>query len=198
MAAKKPRQPAPPRAPAAPRPDRPQSIGEAAKSLEEILNVSRDHHERREQTRSPQRQTEPTPRSSPAPTNTPAADRRPADPMNEQAEVLVRAMVSAAKSDGQISASEQQQIIDQLGGVSQQEVDFLRQEFSRELDVRDFAWSVPIGMEEQVYQVSLIAIDLDEMKEAQYLADLARGLRLPPERCNAIHRRLGAPVIFQE
>lgn len=118
--------------------------------------------------------------------------------MNEQAEVLVRAMVSAAKSDGQISAPEQKQIIEQLGNVTQEEIEFLRQEFARELDVREFAWSVPIGMEEQVYQLSLIAIDLDEMKEAQYLADLAHGLRLPPERCNAIHRRLGAPVIFQE
>ena len=117
--------------------------------------------------------------------------------MNEQAKVLVRAMVNAAKSDGQITQDEQNSILKELGHVSQEEIDFLRSEFSKPVDVRDFTWSVPQGMEEQVYTVSLIAIDLDEQKEANYLADLAHGLRIDTERCNEIHRNLGAPVIFQ-
>jgi uncharacterized membrane protein YebE (DUF533 family) len=107
-------------------------------------------------------------------------------------------MVGAAKSDGQITEQEQQEILGQLENVSQDEIDFLRREFVRNVDVRDLAWSVPLGMEEQAYQISVIAIDLDEQKEAEYLADLARGLRLAPERCNQIHLRLGAPVIFQQ
>lgn len=57
------------------------------------------------------------------------------DAMDEQAKLLVRAMVSAAKSDGQISQDEQNNIIKQLGDVSQNEIDFLRAEFSKPVDV---------------------------------------------------------------
>jgi uncharacterized membrane protein YebE (DUF533 family) len=117
--------------------------------------------------------------------------------MNEQAEVLVRAMICAAKADGQITPEEQDNIVKQLGEVSQTEADFLRAEFAKPVDVRELTWSVPRGMEEQVYSISLMAIDLDEQKEAEYLADLAHGLRLDPMRCNEIHRTYGAPVIFQ-
>ena len=118
--------------------------------------------------------------------------------MNEQSKVLVRAMVGACKSDGQITRDEQNQILQQLDHVSQEEIDFLKDEFARPVDVKDFVWSVPRGMEEQVYVISLLAIELDEQKEANYLADLAHGLRLDLKRCNEIHRNYRAPVIFKE
>ncbi|MFK8110669.1 MAG: tellurite resistance TerB family protein [Rubripirellula sp.] len=160
---------------------RPRTIGDAAKGLEDLLNVSNDHHQQRRQTPQPKpRQPEPK-----------------HEEMNEQAEILIRAMICAAKSDGQITKDEQDDIVKQLGEVSQEEVDFLRAEFAKPVDVREFTWSVPRGMEEQVYSISLMGIDLDEQKEAEYLADLAHGLRLDPARCNQIHQSYGAPVIFQ-
>ena len=107
-------------------------------------------------------------------------------------------MVNASKSDGQVSQAEQEEILKRIDHVTQTEIDFLRTEFAKPLDVREFAWSVPLGMEEQVYALSVIAIDLDENKEAHYLGDLAHGLRLQPKRCNEIHRQYGAPEIFQE
>lgn len=165
-----------------PRARKPRTIGEASKSLEELLGVSKDHHQQRR--RAPQTQA--------APQRSPEAET-----MNEQAKVLVRAMVNAAKSDGQITKDEQNSILKELDHVSQEEINFLRSEFGKPVDVRDFTWSVPRGMEEQVYSVSLIAIDLDEQKEAEYLADLAHGLRIDTGRCNEIHRSFGAPVIFQ-
>lgn len=63
------------------------------------------------------------------------------------------------------------------------------------MDVREFAWSVPIGMEQQVYTMSLIAIDLDTSREASYFIDLAHGLRIPANVREEIHQRLGAPSI---
>lgn len=164
----------------------PQTIGEAAKSLEELLGVSNDHHQRRRQT--PQTQAAPPEAPRPSPDH---------EVMNEQAKVLVRAMVNAAKSDGQITRDEQTSILKELDHVSQEETEFLRNEFRKPVDVRDFVWSVPRGMEEQVYTVSLIAIDLDEQKEADYLANLAHGLRIDTKRCNEIHRSYGAPPIFR-
>ena len=86
-------------------------------------------------------------------------------PQDERALILVRAMVNAAKSDGQLSQAEQQSILEHVGNTSRETIQFLRDEFSRPLDVRKFAWSVPLGMEQQVYTISLIAIDLDECTE---------------------------------
>lgn len=118
------------------------------------------------------------------------------DCQNQRAIVLIRAMINAAKSDGRVTQEEQQAVLQQLGDGSPEAIQFLRDEFNHPLDVREFAWSVPLGMEQQVYLMSLASIDLDTQAEAGYLQDLAHGLRLPPEICNELHRRQGAPTIF--
>ena len=115
--------------------------------------------------------------------------------MEQQAELLVEAMINAAKADGRIGRDEQQNILQQLGDSSPDTIQFLRDEFAKPLDVREFAWSVPIGLEQQVYTMSLIAIDLDTNREADYLRDLAHGLRLPADILDQIHRRLRAPSL---
>jgi uncharacterized membrane protein YebE (DUF533 family) len=116
---------------------------------------------------------------------------------NDQAEILVRAMVNAAKSDGRIDEQEQQKILGQIGTqVSPAETEFLKREFAAPLDVAAFAQSVPQGMEQQVYALSLTAIDLDSQNEADYLGQLARALRIDPATCNQIHDKVGAPRIF--
>jgi Protein of unknown function (DUF533) len=170
-------------------------IDQQARELEDMLNVARN------------RSTgQPTPQARPQ--QPPAAPRQPAEAparpgsrldapqdddvarQNEQATVLVRAMVNAAKCDGQISQAEQQAIINQLDNPSPAAIQFLRDEFAKPLDVREFAWSVPVGMEQQVYTMSLIAIDVDSDREERYLRELSRGLRLAPEVCEQIKERL--------
>jgi uncharacterized membrane protein YebE (DUF533 family) len=99
-------------------------------------------------------------------------------------------MVNAAKCDGEISPDEQQSILSRLENPSPAAIQFLREEFAKPLDVREFAWSVPVGMEQQVYSMSLIAIDVDSEREASYLRELAHGLRLAPEICEQIKERL--------
>ena len=184
------------------RTSRPMTIEESAKSLEDLLKVSTDHHAAKRSSSKPA----PTPQAStPSPPSRASLPERmglpkqPADSsvLNEQAKILVRAMISAAKSDGQVTAEEQDAILQQLGHAGEQEINFLRQEFAAPLNVRELAWSVPLGMEEQVYTISLRAIRLDEQSEAVYLGELAHGLRIPPMRCNEIHRKCGAPEIFR-
>lgn len=116
---------------------------------------------------------------------------------NDQAIVLIRAMINAAKSDGRVDATEQQRIVERLGDAGQEEIDFLRQEMAAPLDVDNFIRSVPRGMEQDVYQMSLLAIELDQQAEAQYLGQLASGMGLDGESCNRIHREMGAPEIFK-
>jgi uncharacterized membrane protein YebE (DUF533 family) len=113
-----------------------------------------------------------------------------------QAEILIRAMINAAKADGSIDRKEQEKVIARLGEITQAEADFVRAEFNAPLDVNAFINSIPRGMEEQVYAVSLTAIDLDTNKEAKYLQELAKGFRIQAETANQIHEQLGAPKIF--
>ncbi|WP_456404553.1 DUF533 domain-containing protein [Thiolapillus sp.] len=117
---------------------------------------------------------------------------------NEQALILVRAMINAAKADGRVDQEEQQHILEGFGDeVSRDELDFLKEEMARPLDAEGFARSVPRGMEQQVYLMSLTAIDLDTNPEAQYLHLLTQGLGLDADTVNAIHDRLGAPRLYR-
>ena len=160
-------------------------INREARELEELLNVAKD----RSTNRNSNRRSE---------TSQPSADRQtPSLPQqNERAVLLIRAMVNAAKADGKIDETEQHKIIEKLGNTSRENIDFLRKEFAAPLNVQEFVQSVPIGMEQQVYTLSLIAIDLDEGEEASYLMQLANGLRIPVEVREQIHQRLGAPSIY--
>jgi len=116
---------------------------------------------------------------------------------NDQAVLMIRAMVNAAKSDGRVDKKEEENIISKLGDdVSQDEINFLKQEFAAPVDAAAFARSVPQGLEQQIYALSLTSIDLDTNSEAQYLSQLAQGLKLDPELCNQIHDQVGAPKIF--
>ncbi len=114
----------------------------------------------------------------------------------EQAKLLLRAMIDAAKADGQIDEEEQRKITEHLGDVSPEELEFVRREMQAPLDVQGLVNSVPRGMEQQVYLMSLLAIDLDSQPEAQYLDQLAKGLGLSPETVNAIHQQAGAPALY--
>ncbi|MEE9309380.1 MAG: DUF533 domain-containing protein [Cocleimonas sp.] len=114
----------------------------------------------------------------------------------DQATLIIRAMINAAKSDGSIDEAEQEKVIGKLGDVSKAEADFVRAEFRAPLDVAGFVRSIPRGMEQQIYAVSLMAIDLDNNKEAHYLDSLAKGLGIQQDLANQIHQQLGAPTIY--
>ena len=127
----------------------------------------------------------------------PAPQQAELQQANDQAVLMIRAMVNAAKSDGRVDEAEQQNIISKLGSdVSEAEINFLKQEFAAPLDVAGFARSVPNGLEQQIYALSLTSIDLDTQNEAQYLGQLAQGLNIDPNVCNQIHDQVGAPKIF--
>lgn len=114
----------------------------------------------------------------------------------DHATLIIRAMVNAAKSDGNIDKSEQEKVLAKLGEITQDEIDFIKKEFAAPLDVQSFARSIPKGMEQQIYMVSLMSIDLDKNTEARYLAELAKGLNLPTQVANQIHDKFGIPKIF--
>ncbi|HIO96805.1 MAG TPA: tellurite resistance TerB family protein [Leucothrix sp.] len=114
----------------------------------------------------------------------------------QQAEIMLRAMINAAKSDGNITEDEQRKITEHLGDISAEEAAFVRKEINEPLDTQGFIQSIPRGMEQQVYLMSLMAIDLDSNEEAHYLDQLAKGLNISKDVCNQIHEKVGAPAIY--
>ena len=164
-----------------------EQIEKQARELEDMLSVAKDRHDRYQAPSNERR--EPAPRE-------PSSSGSSSKESGERALILIRATVNAAKADGQIDDDEQKKIISRLSDRSRETIDFLRQEFARPVNVGEFARSVPLGMEQQVYMLSLITMDLNTAGEAQYLTELSDALRISPEVRNQIHERVGAPSIY--
>lgn len=118
------------------------------------------------------------------------------DQIDDEATLLLRAMINAAKADGQIDKDEVNNIVQRLGDLDDAEKQFLEAEFNAPLDVAVFCASVPDELNEEAYAFSVMGMKLDTQQEAKYLGAVAQGLRLDPQVCNAIHDKLGAPHIF--
>lgn len=126
-----------------------------------------------------------------------APEDRVAESHETMARVLVRAMLAAAKSDGKIDTAERRRLLDHLSGATKEEMAFVEAELARANDLQALVGDTPRGAEEQVYTMSAIAIDLDSKAEAEYLHDLARALGIDQASCNAIHEKLGIPVLYR-
>ena len=129
-------------------------------------------------------------------TNQGEPDVEPSASQEALAGLMVLAMVQAAKSDGEIDAVEQEKVLGNLGDVSPQEAAFVNAALEAPLDVEALAAQVPEGLEAQVYTMSLMAIDLDNQQEANYLHALAQALGLDQSEVNHIHAELGAPALY--
>lgn len=123
-------------------------------------------------------------------------DLAPSRAQEEAAALLLRAMIQAAKSDGRIDQAEQKKLMENLGQAEPAEMDFVRGELRAPVDIAGLCQQVPDGMQPQVYAMSLMAIDLDNRVEAQYLHDLASGLGLGRGEVNEIHDRLGVQPLY--
>jgi len=123
-------------------------------------------------------------------------DTTPTPDQEDAARVMLRAMLQAAKSDGRIDADEKKSLMGQLDDVSADEMAFINEELARPVDVAGLARDVPDGMQAQVYSMSLLAIDVDNKAEANYLNQLARALNIDPQQANDIHDKMGEPRLY--
>ena len=116
------------------------------------------------------------------------------DELNSREEVyiLLKAMVNAAKADGEVDEFEQKKIMEYMGDMSKVEKIFVEYELKKTLDLKTFLKEIPKGMEQQVYYMSLFTIDLDNEEEREYLETLANKLNLTFNVINNIHESLEA------
>ena len=123
-------------------------------------------------------------------------DVTPTAAQEDLAHLLLRAMLQAAKSDGKIDSSEKKKLIGSLGDASREEMEFIQSELDKPVDIQALVGDTPRGSEQQVYMMSVTAIDLDSKREAEYLHALATALGIDHATCDAIHRKLGVPTLY--
>jgi uncharacterized membrane protein YebE (DUF533 family) len=111
---------------------------------------------------------------------------------DSHAELLISAMCSAAKSDGTVDEAEMTAITSRMGDLDEAETAMLRRELSGPVDVAALVARVPKGFEQEVYGVSVLAIDQTSGVEAAYLQQLAAGLGLSAEVTGRIHAAVAA------
>jgi len=131
----------------------------------------------------------------PAPV-TPEEVQAVTDPATQR--LVLRAMISAAKADGQIDRQEMQAIAGHIGGdgVTDAERQFVLDELARPLDLHGLAAEVKSpAVAAEVYLASVLAIDIDTEQERQYLRDLARAVGLDAGTVQRLHAMTGAPAV---
>jgi uncharacterized membrane protein YebE (DUF533 family) len=110
---------------------------------------------------------------------------------DQQALLLIRAMIAAANADGEITAEERQRIVGKLdeAGAGPEERQVVERELANPIstdalvrEVRDQQTA------EQVYLASALAIEPDTEAERSYLQYLAARLKLEPQRAEELHR----------
>ena len=126
----------------------------------------------------------------------PAAQLPAPDPhQNDLSLLLLRAMISAAKADGQIDSDEQRRIFERLGEA---ELDaearaFLFDELGKPLDLEALVRGVERPeVAAEVYAASLLAIEVDSLAERGYLQMLSGRLGLEDGLAKQIEAEVAA------
>jgi uncharacterized membrane protein YebE (DUF533 family) len=110
-------------------------------------------------------------------------------------ELVLKAMINAAKADGRIDEGEIQRILGKLqeSGVDDDARQFVLSEMRKPMETEKLAAAVQ-GQPElaaELYGASLLAIEVDTPAEKRYLDQLAAGLGLHPEVAQRIKEVVG-------
>ncbi|MEM7752362.1 MAG: DUF533 domain-containing protein [Pseudomonadota bacterium] len=113
------------------------------------------------------------------------------DAMEENAKLMIRAMIQAAKADGEIDADERAKIMEHLSDAGPEERAFIEAELGAPVDPMALANDTSQQMAAQVYATALMTIRVDSLSEAEYINQLAEGLGLSDETRARVHAAMG-------
>jgi len=125
---------------------------------------------------------------------------RPPDNLQEEqqlqskAEIVLKAMINAAKADHQIDEDEMRKITGRLqqGGADTEAQEFVHGELRKPMDLEGLVQAVPDRQTAaEVYAASLFTIEVDTAAERNYLQNLAQKLGLDATVVQRIHTALG-------
>lgn len=118
--------------------------------------------------------------------------------LEQNANILLLAMINAAKADGQISPDEFRRISGKLqeAGAEEEGMSFLLSEMQRPLDMQAMTAKVRTPeLAAEVYAASLLAIEVDTEAERAYLRRLSAAMPLPAGAVQRLHAALDVPPV---
>jgi len=115
--------------------------------------------------------------------------------LERNSELVLKAMINAAKADGRIEETETRRILGKVqeSGADPQALEFLAAEMKKPMETAKLVEAARGNLElaAQIYSASLLAIEVDTPAEKQYLEELASALGLEPEITQRIHQEFG-------
>ena len=115
--------------------------------------------------------------------------------LEQNSEIVLKAMINAAKADGQIDQGEIQRIVGKLqeSGMGKEAQQYVLTEMAKPLNTQALIASAKgqPAFGAQIYAASLLAIEVDTPEEKKYLDQLAAGLGLKPEVTQRIKEMVG-------
>ena len=115
--------------------------------------------------------------------------------LEQNSEIVLKAMINAAKADGQIDQGEIQRIVGKLqeSGMGKEAQQYVLTEMAKPLNTQALIASAKgqPAFGAQIYAASLLAIEVDTPEEKKYLDQLAAGLGLNPEVTQRIKEMVG-------
>ncbi|PYG34395.1 DUF533 domain-containing protein [Pelagimonas varians] len=115
----------------------------------------------------------------------------------EAAGLMLRAMIQAAKCDGDIDAAEKAKLLDTIGAdADPEDLAFVQDQLVAHVDAAALAADTPEAQRMQVYSASLMTIRVDTAAEAQYLDSLAKAMGLDEATVNTLHMQMGIQPLY--
>jgi uncharacterized membrane protein YebE (DUF533 family) len=115
--------------------------------------------------------------------------------LEQGAQLVLKAMINAAKADGQIDRQEIQRILGKLeeAGADQEARDYVLEEMNGPVDLEGITAAAQgrPQLAAQVYAASLLAIEVDTPAETQYMQKLADELGISSDVAARLERAVG-------
>ena len=95
--------------------------------------------------------------------------------LEHSAALMLRAMIQAAKSDGEIDADEKARIMELVGDdATEEDIAFVKEQLAAPIDVEALAKDTPEAQRMQVYSASLMTIRVDTERRRNISTALRR------------------------
>ena len=117
----------------------------------------------------------------------------PAAPEAEaSAGLMLRAMIQAAKSDGDIDDAERAKILETVGDdADAEDIAFVQEQLAAPVDVESLAAETPDAQKFQVYAMSMMSIRVDTPAEKAYMSALADALGIDAQTAQMLNMQMG-------
>lgn len=113
------------------------------------------------------------------------------DAMEDNAKLMIRAMIQAAKADGEVDTEERAKLMEHLGDLDSDELAFVEEALNAPVDINALAADARGTAASQIYAMSVMAVRVDNPAEAQYLNGLAAALGLSDVERDRVHSTMG-------